>query len=63
MSSVQKDARLDDGVSDRVPEGAALISSFCVRIGIAEPTCELVDYNELREHVATEQLAKWRFTR
>lgn len=63
MSSVQKDARLDDGVSDHAPEGAVLISSFYARIGIAEPTCEAVDYNELREHVATEQLAEWGFNR
>lgn len=44
---------------DRASEGAALISSFYQQVGIEEPTDSPIDYNELRELAAAEQLEKW----
>lgn len=48
-----------DGESGKAAEGTRIVSSFYERIGIEEPTEGIVDYNELRELAAAEQLEKW----
>ena len=48
-----------DDELDRASEGAQIVSSFYERVGIEEPTEGFVDYNELRELAAAEQLEKW----
>ena len=40
-------------------EGAALVSTFYQTIGIEEPARGGIDYNELHELAAAEQLKKW----
>lgn len=47
------------GTPDRASEGAALVSSFYQQVGIEEPARGAIDYDELRELSATEQLEKW----
>ena len=39
--------------------GAAIVSTFYETIGIDEPLRESIDYDELRELAAAEQLEKW----
>ena len=39
--------------------GAAIVSTFYKTIGIEEPLRESIDYDELRELAAAEQLEKW----
>ena len=39
--------------------GAGIVSSFYRRLGIDEPSSTPVDYAELREMAADEQLASW----
>lgn len=46
----------------RAPEGAAIVSSFYQRVGIEEPVDCAIDYDELRELAAAEQLEKWGLT-
>lgn len=48
-----------NGAPDRASEGAALVSSFYQQIGIEEPADSPIDYDELRELAAAEQLEKW----
>lgn len=42
-----------------VDGGAAIVSTFYETIGIDEPLRESIDYDELRELAAAEQLEKW----
>ena len=49
----------DGGAPDRAPEGAALVSSFYRQVGIEEPADGPIDYDELRQLAAAEQLEKW----
>lgn len=48
---------------DRASEGAGIISSFYEQVGIEEPSEGALDYDELRELAAAEQLEKWGFAR
>lgn len=48
-----------NGAHDRASEGAALVSSFYRQVGIEEPAGSPIDYDELRELAAAEQLEKW----
>lgn len=48
-----------DGTPDRASEGTALVSSFYRQVGIEEPADSPIDYDELRELAAAEQLEKW----
>lgn len=43
----------------RASEGTAIVSSFYQKVGIEEPADGTVDYDELRELTAAEQLEKW----
>ena len=49
-----------DSTPDRASEGAALVSSFYRQVGIEEPADSPIDYDELRQLAAAEQLEKWR---
>lgn len=49
----------DGDTPGRMSEGAAIISSFYQKVGIEEPVNDIVDYDELRELAAAEQLEKW----
>ena len=49
----------DAEAADRASEGSALLSAFYQRVGIEEPQSGAVDYDELREITAAEQLEKW----
>ena len=49
----------DGGAPDRASEGAALVSSFYRQVGIEEPADSTIDYDELRQLAAAEQLEKW----
>lgn len=55
----QTAASLSEGEPGRESEGAAIVSSFYQKIGIEEPVNGTVDYDELRELAAAEQLEKW----
>lgn len=55
----QAGSAADDGTRGNISEGAALISSFYTKIGIDEPMYDIIDYDELRELSAAEQLEKW----
>lgn len=50
---------LSEDAPGRESEGAAIISSFYQEVGIEEPVDGAVDYYELRELAAAEQLEKW----
>lgn len=50
---------LSEDAPGRESEGAAIISSFYQKVGIEEPVNGIVDYDELRELAAAEQLEKW----
>mgnify|MGYP000441189394 CR=1 FL=1 len=52
-------AASSDSDAARTDEGAALVSTFYQTIGIEEPARGGVNYDELRELAATEQLEKW----
>ena len=54
-----RDASATEGTPDRASEGAALVSSFYRQVGIEEPADSPIDYGELRELAAAEQLEKW----
>lgn len=49
----------DGDTPDRMSEGAAIVSTFYQEVGIEEPVDGAVDYDELRELAAAEQLEKW----
>ena len=50
---------MDSGTPDRASEGASIVSSFYQKVGIEEPVGGDIDYDELRELAAAEQLEKW----
>lgn len=49
----------DSGTPDRASEGVSIVSSFYQKVGIEEPVGGNIDYDELRELAAAEQLEKW----
>lgn len=49
----------DSDTPDRMSEGAAIVSTFYQEVGIEESVDGAVDYDELRELAAAEQLEKW----
>ena len=52
-------SRQEDPTEMESTSGAEIVSSFYRRLGIDEPSSTPVDYAELREMAADEQLASW----
>lgn len=64
LASSLQAAKSEQAVSDesntgQPDEGAALVSTFYQITGIEEPARGGIDYNELRELAAANQLEKW----
>lgn len=59
QAAQSEQAASSDSNAEQPDEGAALVSAFYKMTGIEEPERGGVDYNELRELAAANQLEQW----